>query len=77
MKQTSLNQRDTGKHEVKKRKKAAGTTADRQTKMTNIPENRNVRRLIYTKISGRRIRRLLGDQHVSEDSGVAVFHEGG
>ncbi|KQL58876.1 hypothetical protein AN965_02655 [Alkalicoccobacillus plakortidis] len=41
--------------------------------MTNIPENRNVRRLFYMKMSGRRIRRLLGDQHVSEDSEVARF----
>ncbi|MBG9784905.1 hypothetical protein ABD70_13855 [Alkalihalobacillus lehensis] len=55
----------------------AGTKVDRQTKMTNIPESRNVRRLFYMKMSGRRIRRLLGDQHVSEDSGVAVFHGGG
>ncbi len=44
--------------------------------MTNIPENRNVRRLFYMNISGRRTRRLLGDQHVSEDSGVAVSHGG-
>ncbi|KQL56640.1 hypothetical protein AN965_13085 [Alkalicoccobacillus plakortidis] len=55
-------------------KKEAGTKVDRQTKMTNIPENRNVRRLFYMNMSGRRIRRLLGDQHVSEDAGVAVFH---
>ncbi|KQL57314.1 hypothetical protein AN965_07325 [Alkalicoccobacillus plakortidis] len=48
--------------------KEAGTKVDRQSKMTNIPENRNVRRLFYMNISGRRIRRLLGDQHVSEDS---------
>jgi len=46
----------------------AGTKVDRQTKMTNIPENRNVCRLFYMKMSGRRIRRLLGGQHVSEDS---------
>ncbi len=60
-----------------KRRKEAGTKVDRQTKMTNIPKNRNVRRLFSMKMSGRRIRRLLGDQHVSEDSGVVVFHGGG
>ncbi len=60
-----------------KRRKEAGTKVDRQTKTTNIPENRNVHRLFYMKMNGRRIRRLLGDQHVSEDSGVAVFHGGG
>ncbi len=38
-----------------KRRKEAGTKVDRQTKMTNIPENRNVRRLFYMNISGRRI----------------------
>ncbi|KQL56499.1 hypothetical protein AN965_12245 [Alkalicoccobacillus plakortidis] len=42
------------------KKEEAGTKVDRQTKMTNIPENRNVRRLFYMIISGRRIRRLLG-----------------
>ncbi len=29
----------------------AGTKVDRQTKMTNIPENRNVCRLFYMKMS--------------------------